>query len=293
MTKIDPADLPAVNAASGNQNGWSWNASVSYKMPFGLIPYFTASRQTTIVVGEGAEIYPVGIASIGSGGGFMAASKLFEGGIKGSWLGGRLYAALSIYDQKRTDFSVQSAVTNQSVETKGIEGEIRWSVDKHLLLTAAYTKTKVYNLTFQSDGTAFSFFGVNDLPNLDPALHLGGQLEGLLLVPNAEKSRRAGIPENVISGTATYGFDNGLAFAGSITHVDSVFSGQSQAVQLPAYTLVDLSASYKMGSWMLRVVCKNCTDATYYRANFTELFGSTIVLPERPRSFQATVSYKF
>jgi len=41
------------------------------------------------------------------------------------------------------------------------------------------------------------------------------------------------------------------------------------------------------------MVVKNVTNATYYRANFTELFGSTIVLPERPRSFQASIVYKF
>jgi iron complex outermembrane receptor protein len=38
---------------------------------------------------------------------------------------------------------------------------------------------------------------------------------------------------------------------------------------------------------------KNATDATYFRANFTELFGSTIVLPEKPRSVQGSVVYKF
>jgi iron complex outermembrane receptor protein len=115
------------------------------------------------------------------------------------------------------------------------------------------------------------------------------------LVPifTREASRRAGIPENVISGTATYAFDNGLAFAASASHVDAVWSGQSQVVRLPAYTLVDLSASYKKDNWLFRAVVKNATDEEYFRANFTELFGSTIVLPEKPRSFQATVAYSF
>jgi iron complex outermembrane receptor protein len=64
-------------------------------------------------------------------------------------------------------------------------------------------------------------------------------------------------------------------------------------VKLPAYTLVDLGASYTTGPWLLRLVVKNATDAKYFRANFTELFGSTIVLPEKPRSFQVTLQYKF
>lgn len=285
--------------AAGTKGGWSWTASANYKLPYGLIPYVTASRQTTIIDGQGAE---VAVSNI-TGNNFMSASMLYEGGVKGSWLGGKLYAALSIYNQKRTDYSSQSSTVNQAVETRGIEAEARWSVDKHLLLTAAYTKTKVYNITFLHNGSTFSFLGVQDLINSGNFSSLsatqigqmifGGQPGWVVPIPNLNASRRAGIPDSVISGTASYQFDNGLAFAAALTHVNSTFSGQSQSVRLPAYTLLDLSASFKTGPFLFRVTCKNCTDATYYRANFTELFGSTIVLPEKPRSYQATVEYKF
>ncbi len=280
--------LPAIVSASGHQGGWSWNASASYQLPFGLRPYVTASRQTTVIVGQGAEIAPEAVN------GFLSASKLYEGGIKGSWLNGRLYAAVSVYKQTRTDHNIQSITVNQAVETDGAEAEVRWSVDRHLLVTGAYTNTRVYNLTSIDNGSTFSFFGIQDLVNVkDPSLYQGGQLEGLVLIPNREASRRQGIPTNLESATATYGFDNGIALSGSIVHVQSVFSGQSRVVRLPAYTLLDLSASYTRDNWLFRVVVKNATDATYFRANFTELFGSTIALPEKPRSFQASVSYKF
>ena len=294
VSTIDPKRQPVAPGtlltASKSKGAWSWTASANYRMPLGLIPYVTVSKQSTMVVGQGAEVLVSDVA----GNSFVAASNLYEGGIKGSWLGGKLYGALSVYKQDRTDHNVQSSVTNQSVETRGLEAEFRWSVDEHLLLTGAYTKTKVYNLSYLDAGTAFSFFGIQDLKNVtNPGLFLGGQPLGLVPVFTREASRRAGIPENVISGTATYGFDNGLALAASASHVQSVWSGQSQVVRLPAYTLVDLSASYKKDNWLFRAVVKNATDATYFRANFTELFGSTVVLPEKPRSFQATVAYTF
>lgn len=277
-------------SGSGSKGGWSYNGSVSYKLPFGLIPYGTISRQTTVIAGQGSEI----AAADATGGTFITASKLYEGGIKGSWLNNRLYAALSVYQQERVDHNIQSSTVNQSVETKGLEAEARWSVDKHLLLTAAYTRTKVYNLTFLDAGSTFSFFGIGDLINVtNPTLFLGGQPGGLVPIPNKEASRRQGIPTNLYSATASYAFDNGLAFTASLAQVDSVYSGQSRVVKLPAYTLVDLGVSYARDNWLFRVVVKNATDATYYRANFTELFGSTIVLPEKPRSFQASVAYKF
>lgn len=292
-TSNDPTKLrivPTVNHGEGGKGGWSWNGSVSYKMPFGLIPYVTAARQTTIIAGQGSEI-DVGTANSKT---FLTASKLIEGGVKGSWLGGKLYAALAVYSQERTDHNIQSSTVNQSVQTRGVEAEMRWSVDKHLLITGAYTRTKVYNLTFLDAGSTFSFFGIEDLVNVtNPTLFLGGQPGGLVSIPNKEASRRQGIPTNLVSGTATYAFDNGLSFSGSVAHVDSVFSGQSRVVRLPAYTLVDLSAAFEKDSWLFRVVVKNATNARYFRANFTELFGSTIALPERPRSVQASVVYKF
>jgi iron complex outermembrane recepter protein len=289
----DPTKLrvrPAVLSASATDGGWSWTGSASYKLPFGLIPYATISRQSTMIAGQGAE---VAISNI-TGGTFFSASRLYEGGIKGSWLGGRLYSALSVYRQKRTDFNAQSSTVNQAVETKGVEAEMRWSVDRHLLLTAAYTRTKVYNLTFYNAGVAFSFFGIEDMINLtDPTLMLGGQPGGLIPIKSLEDSRRQGIPTNTFAGTATYKFDDGVALSASLVNVDSVYSGQSRAVTLPGYTLIDLGASYETGPWLFRVVVKNATDARYFRANFTELFGSTIVLPEKPRSLQGTIRYKF
>ena len=277
-------------SASDTKGAWSWSASANYRLPFGLVPYATISRQSVVIAGQGAELDPSNIKADT----WISASKLYEGGIKGSFLNNRLYAALSIYKQSRTDYNAQSITVNQAVETKGLEAEVRWSVDRHFLVTGAYTKTNVYNLTGLNDGSLFSFFGIADLKNVkDPSLFLGGQLFGLLPVTTKDQSRRAGIPKDLFSATATYSFDNGFAFAGSVSHVPSVFSGQSQAVHLPAYTLVDGSLSYSKGPWLLRVVVKNLTDAKYFRANFTELFGGTIALPERPRSWQASVVYKF
>lgn len=276
--------------AEGSDGDWSWTASVSYRLPFGLIPYGTISRQTTVVAGQGAEIDPGNII----GDSFLSASKLYEAGVKGSWLDETLYAAVSVYKQERTDYNVQSITVNQAVQTKGMEAEIRWAVNDALLVTGAYTRTNVYNLTGLEDGALFSFFGIEDLVNVtDPTLFLGGQPLGLVLIPDKDASRRAGIPENLFSLTATYETPIGLALSGSVVAVDSVYSGQSQAVKLPSYTLVDVGASYQIGDFLLRLVVKNLTDERYFRANFTELFGSTIALPEKPRSFQASLIYSF
>ena len=280
----------AAASASDTESGFSYSASASYETPIGLIPYVTYAKQSTVIAGQGAELSVDNLA----GESWFSSSKLFEAGVKGEFLNKRLYAAVSYYEQKRTDYNAQSITVNQAVKTEGLEAELRWSVNKNLLLTAAYTKTKVYNLTGLEEGTLFSFFGIDDLVNVsDPTLYLGGQPIGLVPIGDKNASRRAGIPEDLFAFTGTYKFDFGLSFSGSVVAVDSVYSGQSQAVKLPSYTLVDLSAAYETGDWLFRFVVKNATDERYFRANFTELFGSTIVLPEKPRSFQFSVVYNF
>jgi iron complex outermembrane receptor protein len=75
--------------------------------------------------------------------------------------------------------------------------------------------------------------------------------------------------------------------------VDEVASGYSNAVILPDYTLVNLGVAYQTEDWMVSLSGKNITDEEYFRANFPNLFGGTIVLPELPRHFNARFQYKF
>lgn len=277
-------------AASGNDDAVSWNTSISYETPIGIIPYFTLAEQSVVIAGQGAEIGPSDIA----GNSWVTATEMREFGVKGSFLDDTLYAAVSYFEQERTDRNIQSITVNQDIKTEGIEAEARWAVSDQLLITAAYTNLKVINQSILESGTQFSFFGIEDLINVsDPTSHLGAQPIGLVPISSEDDARRAGIPENLFSFTGTYEFDSGLSVSGSMVAVESVFSGQSQVVKLPGYTTVDLSASYPVDNWLFRATVKNATNEEYFRANFTELFGSTIVLPEKPRSVQASVIYKF
>ena len=54
-----------------------------------------------------------------------------------------------------------------------------------------------------------------------------------------------------------------------------------------------LGVVVELGNWSLTATAKNLTDERYFRANFPNLFGGAIVLPELPRSFQARVEYRW
>lgn len=283
------AFFDVVEKAQDDVSGVSWTVSLSYDSPIGLIPYVTVSEQSTVVAGQGADIGAFRIQSND----VFDTSELIEVGIKGSLLDNALYFALSIYKQERNDFSAQSIVTNQSTETEGLEFELRWVVNENLLVTLGYSHMEVINAETRDLGFLFSFIGADDLPAIPPEALYGGVLLGFISGAPSGGGERAGMPEDIISFTATYDFGNGLALSAAVVDVDSVPSGLSNSVILPDYTLVNLGLVYKTENWMFSLTGKNITDERYFRANFPNLFGTTIVLPELPRHFQARVQYRF
>lgn len=274
--------------ANDTRSGISWTASLSWSSPVGLRPYITASEQSTIVAGQGAEI---GQGQISSGGSFDT-SELFEFGVKGSFLEDSLYFALSFYEQERTDFSAQAIVTNQSTETEGAEAELRWAVNDQLLVTLGYSKIEVINKTITQAGNNFSFIGSADLPNIPGELLYAGVLGGNINLGGRD-ARRAGMPEDIFSATATYEFMPGLFGNMSVVHAEEVASSFSGSVTLPDYTLVNAGVNYEVGDWGFSATVNNLTDEEYFRANFPNLFGAQIVLPELPRNYSARVTYSF
>ena len=293
LESSEPGELLLFNdgdkRATDTEGAFSWTASVSYTTSFGLVPYFTASEQTTMITSQQGDIAVENIAD----GEAVAGSELLEGGVKGSFLNDRLFMQAAYYEQERIDFSAQSIVTNQASKTEGFEFELRWLASEKLTLTAAFTNIEVVNLSTLDGGGRFSFLGADDLPDTPPWTFYGGTVGGFVTLANNSDARRAGIPENILSLSGIYDIGNGWKVFGSVIDVDSVYSGFSQAVELPSYTLVNLGLQYDAERWSFTLNGKNLTDEEYFRSNFPNLFGSVIVLPELPRHFQASVAYRF
>jgi iron complex outermembrane receptor protein len=277
---------------TGNTGAKSWSASLSYDIPkTGFTPYVTIASQTTMITGQGGQIAASQLAS----GNAVAGSRLKEYGVKANVLDNRLYLSLAHFVQERTDYNAQDTVTNNTTQAKGIEFEFRGVLTNNLVMTGAWTNLKVYNLSALQNGNQFSFAGAGDLPaGVNPADMYGGTVAAII---PAGDGRKAGIPENMYSLNLLYNIDKGM-FSGvsgmiGVIHADSVYSGFSKAVKLPAYTLLNAGISYETKDWKVALYGKNLTNERYFRSNFPDLFGSSVVLPELPRNYQATVTYKF
>ena len=277
----------------------SWSASLSYQLPAGLRPYVTIAREATLTTGEGGQVEPGLVASRT----YVAPSKLNEYGVKGSFLDGHLYAAFDYFDQQRVDFNAQDEVSNNSTKSTGYEFEARWVVNPTITLTTAYTNLKVINVTAEQGGQ-FAFVGAGDLQGVNPALMYGGSVGSIVLAPNDAAAEKAGIPKNVYSVYGIFSLDdvvagwmngalNGITGSVGVTHVDSAWSGFSKVVKLPAYTLLNAGFHYENVHWKVGLEGKNLTNERYFRSNFPDLFGSSVVLPELPRNWLMSAGYKF
>ena len=266
----------------------SYTASLTYRTSIGLLPYATLSEQTTIIVGQGAEILASNVAQ----GQAVATSELVELGVKGAFLDGRLFAQAAYFEQERTDFSAQAIVTNQASRSQGFEVELRWQATQRMSVIAAYTNLDVINLNTLENGGRFSFLGAGDLRNTDPTTFYGGTVGGFVTLASNPGAVRAGVPKHLTAVTALYEWEDWRVFA-SVADVASVYSGFSRQVKLPAYTLVNAGLAFDGRRWAITLSAKNLTDERYFRANFPNLFGGVVVLPELPRHFQATIAWKF
>jgi iron complex outermembrane receptor protein len=72
-----------------------------------------------------------------------------------------------------------------------------------------------------------------------------------------------------------------------------VWSGFAQSVRLPSYTLLNAGIHYETERFTVGLQGKNLTDERYFRSNFPDLFGDSVVLPEMPRSYILSAGFKF
>jgi iron complex outermembrane receptor protein len=289
----DSAPFPgfAGEQASGKKGAFSYSASLSYDLPAHIVPYVTYAKQASLITGEGGDIDTDTLAK----GNAVAASTLKEVGIKTNQLDGHLFAAVDYFIQQRTDFAAQDLVSNNTTQAKGLEFETRYVVNPEVTVTGAFTSMAVYNLSAAASGTQFTFVGAGDLKGVNPALMYGGSVGSVFAVsPNG--SLKAGLPKTLASVNVYLSADpwvQGLSGTVGATHSSFAYSGFSQAIKLPAYTLVNAGLRFERGKWAVNAQVKNLTDARYFRSNFPDLFGSSVVLPELPRHYLLSGTFKF
>jgi iron complex outermembrane receptor protein len=279
--------------AHGDKSKGTYTISVSYKAPFGLIPYYTYDQAAALELDQASDLQP---GTIGSGG-WLSSSYLSEAGVKFQELGGALIGSLAAYRQTRTDLvqSPGAPASIQGTRSTGVEFELRYVVSKNLSFTYAgdiqHTEVKgpdgtlVYVTPAVAGVSGVDGYGAAYATPIDALPGRGGDYADAI------------IPHSVNSLYATYTSDAyawgraGATIGG--THVSKTAMLVENPVVYPAYWLMTLSAFYQRGPYTLALNVDNLTDARYFTPNADPTYSNVAALPGVGRTWRLALKRKF
>ena len=274
-------DYGNFGSAKDAQSAGSYNASAVFKVTPLINAYATYASSQYVELGQGGMIGYPNIVSRN----WVQPSKLFEAGLKGYLLDGKLYFNALYYDQQKSSYDVLASQFDR-YQSKGEEIEAHYAASKQLsfIATATFQSTRLLNTPF-----------FNGIPpgvlGLDPTLTYGGKFYGLGSGIGFNGPTEAPGPRTVLGLTGTYTDPKGWGVSLGVTHSSSMYAGFTHSVVLPAYTVTRAAVFYNTGKWTFQLNANNILNAQYFLPQ--NLFGDVLVLPSQGPTVEATIKRRF
>jgi iron complex outermembrane recepter protein len=280
-------------AARGNAGRFTYSASLSYKTPWGLVPYVTTAKSSAIELGQASQVLTSLLASRD----WLSNSFLNELGVKFTAMNDHLLGSLDWYVQNRTQLNQGAGGITSVMGTraKGAELELRYVATPNVSLTLAaglqhttikgpdhsfsYVPARTYGIAPQS-GFGGSYF-VNDFSTLPGR---GGDYEDTL------------VPHAVISPYVTWTSDRlpwgiwGATFGG--TYVGHTQQTVPAGIIYPSYVTLNASAFAQWDVWEGDINVNNLGDARYFTPG-ADTYSNLSALPGIGRVWKVTLKRLF
>ena len=295
--------LPEVYA-DGDDDATSWSASLSYKLPRGIVPYITAAESSVTLAAANNTLTT---GTILAPGGFIGSADITEAGVKSSLMDERLFITLARYQQTRTDITSPDDPTEgadiTSSETTGIEIELKWVPSRNVFVSAfALMQESDYifasNGNIQMDGRMLGFQDVVD-PATGAVIYpaeafiYGGKVNVALpasLLP--QYLRRNGNPEEQFGVNASYQVTERFGFNGGVTWFSEIPVTRVGYITVPEVTTLNLGMTWDVADWRLQLNGANLTDEMYLRPRNGD--STALLMNAMPgRSWAMTVKHDF
>jgi len=270
----------------------SYSASLSYKTPWGVMPYITYAESSALEMSQAGDIAP----SLVENGGWLSDSDLTEGGLKYSGLNGTLIASLAVYRQNRTRLTQGIGTTAvQGTLSKGVELEVRWLATENLSFTLAANNQRT---DVKGPDTSFAYIPASAV-GATPANAFGGTyvVWAFNTLPGRDGSYKYSLmPDAVVSLFATYTTDDyewGKA-GGTLgfTTVSETSGTLMNPVVLPGYTVVNASGFFEKGPYTVTANIDNLFDELYFTP-VADSYANLAALPGRGREWRVTLKRTF
>jgi iron complex outermembrane receptor protein len=276
----------------------TYTASVTYKLPFGLMPYATYAHTAALEFDQAADIE----TELLQNGGWVQYSTLEEAGLKFQELNGTLVGSLDYYHQTRPQLQGGGGGSPPDVVDTvgaGTELEIRWVATKNFSFTFA---GNMQHTIVKGPDDSFTYLPAQTVcgNNITCLVNsYGGQFVTFAFssVPG-----RAGdyeympIPHSVASLYGNYisdDYDWGrIGYTAGVQHTSFTSGTVPDAVIYPAYYLVNMSAFYQHKNIEVDVNVNNVFNKLYFIPD-ADTYVNMGVLPGVGREIFVTLKGKF
>ena len=277
---------------SDDRDKATYSASLTYKAPFGLMPYVSYAKASALEMSQAGDIAP----SLVADGSWLSNSDLAETGVKFQLLNGTLVGSLAAYRQNRTQLSTTvSPPTVQGTRAKGVELEVRWLASERLSFTFTGNSQRT---TIKGPDASFQY-----IPAYTASVAGANAYGGSYVVWSfAGLPGRGGdyaytlIPKSVVGLYGAYtskGHDWGQAGATlGVSHVSQTAGTVQNAVRYPAYSVVNGSAYVTRGPYTAELNVDNLFDTFYFTPD-ADTYANLGALPGKGREWRVTLKRTF
>jgi len=288
VSSVDLGVLPfEPENGKGAKGSLTYSASLSYKTPFGLVPYITNAKSSDIEIGQASQV----MTSLLAADDWLSTSFLDEAGVKFAFLDNHLVGALDWYRQERT--LLQQSLGSVSVlgtRSKGEEAQIRAVLNQNISLTLA---ASMQHTMIKGPDTSLQYIPAR-AAGVSPQQGFGGAyltFNFSNIVPGNYQDTL--VPHAVISPYLTYTSDDGnwgASVGGSyVTHTAQTVP---DPIIFPAYALLNLSSFLRYGDWEGDVNVDNVTNARYFTPD-ADTYSNLGALPGIGRTWRITFKREF
>jgi iron complex outermembrane receptor protein len=281
----------AVGRQTADRNKATYNGSLTYKAAFGLMPYISYAKASALEMSQAGDIVP----SLVADGSWLSNSDLAEAGVKFQLLDGALVGSLAAYRQNRTQLTATTPPTVQGTRAKGVELEVRWLASERLSFTFTGNSQRT---TIKGPDASFQY-----IPAYTAGVAGANAYGGSYVVWSfAGLPGRGGdyaytlIPKSVVSLYGAYtskGHDWGQAGATvGVSHVSRTAGTVQNAVEYPAYSVVNASAYVTRGAYTAKLNVDNLFDAFYFTPD-ADTYANLGALPGKGREWRVTLKRTF
>ena len=289
---FDYSDHPDHTRLTVTKTEPTYTASITYKLPFGLMPYGTYAHTAALEFDQAADI----TTSLLENGGWIQYSALEEAGVKFQELGGKLVGSLDWYHQDRPELS---GLPPQVIRTvgEGEELEVRWVTTRNISFT--FAGNMQHTIVLGPD-TTFAYLPAATVCGNTTAC-LVNSYGGQFITFNFNSVQPGSyqylpIPHSVVSLYGNYVSDSydwgkaGLTIG--FQHTSFTAGTVPNPVIYPAYYLVNMSVFYQYKNIEIDLNIDNLLDQRYFTPD-ADTYVNMGVLPGVGREVFATLKARF